>query len=68
MGPLSVVAQAQQSGTHVFRAQLTCDDSDSREIAQGTTRFYEEGIENQAKDSKAPQTANGFSPTAGQKK
>ena len=65
---LSVVAQAQQSGTHVFRAQLTCDDSDSREIAQGTTRFYAEGIENQAKDSKAPQTANGFSPTAGQKK
>ncbi len=35
-----VTAQAFKSGTHVFRAQLTCDESDAREIAEGTTRFF----------------------------
>ena len=35
-----VRAEAFKSGTHVFRAQLTCEDSDSREIAEGTTRFF----------------------------
>ncbi len=35
-----VNAEAFKSGTHVFRAQLTCEDSDSREIAEGTTRFF----------------------------
>ena len=37
-----VEAKASKSGTHIFRAQLTCDDSDSREIAEGTTRFFGE--------------------------
>ncbi len=35
-----VTAAAHQQGTHIFRAQLTCNDSDSREIAEGTTRFF----------------------------
>lgn len=35
-----VNAEAFRSGTHVFRAQLTCEDSDAREIAEGTTRFF----------------------------
>ena len=35
-----VNAEALKSGTHVFRAQLTCEESDSREIAEGTTRFF----------------------------
>ena len=65
---LSVLAQAQESGTHVFRAQLTCDDSDSREIAQGTTRFYTDGAETQSNDAGVTQTANGFSPSAELKK
>ncbi len=40
-----VNAEAFKSGTHVFRAQLTCEDSDSREIAEGTTRFFGEDIQ-----------------------
>ena len=42
-----VSAEALKSGTHVFRAQLTCDDSDSREIAEGTTRFFGEEVPSQ---------------------
>lgn len=41
---VTVHAQATTAGTHIFRAQLTCDDSDSREIAEGTTRFYGDTI------------------------
>ena len=39
---LKVQAKASKGGTHIFRAQLTCTDSDSREIAEGTTRFFGE--------------------------
>ena len=39
-----VTAEALKSGTHIFRAQLTCQDSDAREIAEGTTRFFGEQI------------------------
>ena len=35
-----ITAAASQPGTHIFRAQLTCNDSDSREIAEGTTRYF----------------------------
>jgi uncharacterized repeat protein (TIGR01451 family) len=35
-----ITAAAHQQGTHIFRAQLTCNDSDSREIAEGTTRYF----------------------------
>lgn len=35
-----VTAEAYKSGTHIFRAQLTCKDSDAREIAEGTTRYF----------------------------
>ena len=35
-----VNAEALKPGTHVFRAQLICDEEDSREIAEGTTKFF----------------------------
>jgi hypothetical protein len=37
---LNVSAQALKAGNHIFRAQLTCDETDTREIAEGTTRFF----------------------------
>jgi hypothetical protein len=37
---VEITAAAHQQGTHIFRAQLTCHDSDSREIAEGTTRYF----------------------------
>ena len=37
-----VSAIAHKSGTHIFRAVLTCDDSGSREISEGTTKFFGE--------------------------
>lgn len=40
-----VTAMAHSADTHVFRAQLTCADSDSREIAEGTTRFFGESVQ-----------------------
>ena len=49
-----VTAAAHQQGTHIFRAQLTCNDSDSREIAEGTTRFFSHNGET----SRASSTAN----------
>ncbi len=61
-----VMARAQQPGTHVFRAQLTCADSDAREIAEGTTRFFGEAIEVPV-DQEANTTAdatNEFAPEA----
>ncbi len=49
-----VTAAAHQQGTHIFRAQLTCNDSDSREIAEGTTRFFSHNGES----TRASSTAN----------
>jgi len=49
-----VTAAAHQQGTHIFRAQLTCNDSDSREIAEGTTRFFSHNGES----SRGSATAN----------
>ena len=45
---LIVRAIPENAGTHVFRAQLTCTDSDSREVAEGTTRFYGDEIQSEA--------------------
>ena len=42
-----VTANALKGGTHVFRAQLTCADSDAREIAEGTTRFFGDDVQSQ---------------------
>jgi uncharacterized repeat protein (TIGR01451 family) len=47
-------AEAFKSGTHIFRAQLVCEESDSREIAEGTTRFFGDEIR-----SAGQNTANG---------
>lgn len=49
-----VTAAAHQQGTHIFRAQLTCNDSDSREIAEGTTRFFS----HEGESTRASSTAN----------
>ena len=45
---LIVRAIPENAGTHVFRAQLTCTESDSREVAEGTTRFYGDEIQSEA--------------------
>lgn len=37
---LEVKARATMAGTHEFRAQLTCDEADAREVAGGTTKFF----------------------------
>ena len=37
---LKITARADKEGNHIFRAKLTCKDSDTREIAEGTTKFY----------------------------
>ncbi len=42
---VKVTAEAMKAGTHIFRAQLTCEESDSREVAEGTTRFFGETIQ-----------------------
>ena len=55
---LSITAQATQSGTHIFRAQLTCPDSDSREISEGTTRFFGENVKTQGQNIDVPFKAN----------
>ena len=39
---LKVIASANQPGSHRFRAQLLCDEADSHEVAEGTTRFFGE--------------------------
>lgn len=55
---LQITAEAMKSGTHVFRAQLTCQDSDAREVAEGTTRFFGEEIESTTSSSTSTSTAN----------
>lgn len=40
-----VNAEAYKGGTHIFRAQLTCEESGSREIAEGTTRYFGDTID-----------------------
>jgi len=46
-----VNAEAYKGGTHIFRAQLTCEESDSREIAEGTTRYFGDTIQQPANGS-----------------
>jgi uncharacterized repeat protein (TIGR01451 family) len=42
---VNIIAEALKAGTHIFRAQLICEESDSREVAEGTTRFFGETIQ-----------------------
>ena len=49
-----VKAEAYKSGTHIFRAQLTCDDSAVREIAEGTTRYFGDPVDPPAMSSNSP--------------
>ena len=50
----------------MFRAQLTCDDSDAREIAEGTTRFFGDDVESSqdfgGQDSDTADSTNDFAP------
>ena len=39
-----VTATANKRGTHIFRALLTCEESDAREIAEGTTKFFGDAV------------------------
>ncbi len=60
-----VTAAAHQQGTHIFRAQLTCNDSDSREIAEGTTRFFSHDGESTRASSTANAADANFSTDSG---
>ena len=62
---LSVTASAIKSGTHIFRAQLTCTESDSREIAEGTTRFFGDAVKVKAQQIDIPFKANTADATSG---
>lgn len=57
---LNVVAVAYQPGTHVFRAHLVCEEADSREIKEGTSRFFGDEIPN----ARGSQTATETKPTS----
>ncbi len=49
---LKVRANASQAGSHRFRAQLVCEESDSLEVAEGTTRFFgENGLQESKLDN-----------------
>jgi hypothetical protein len=39
---VKVQAKAGSAGTHIFRAQVTSDNEETREMCEGTTRFYGE--------------------------
>ena len=58
-GPLPTGEQ-NKSGTHIFRAQLTCEDSDAHEIAEGTTRYFGDSIDPPAtsNDSRSANTGD----------
>ena len=51
-----VTGIANKRGTHVFRAFLSCDESDSREVAEGTTKFF--GDEFEVESNRSSATAN----------
>ncbi|QEG23305.1 DUF11 domain-containing protein [Mariniblastus fucicola] len=51
-----ITAIANKRGTHVFRAFLSCDESDSREVAEGTTKFF--GDEFDVESNRETATAN----------
>ena len=57
-----VTAKAQKAGTHIFRAQLTCSEADSREIAEGTTRFFGDQPEELLKRQRTANSNNSFAP------
>jgi uncharacterized repeat protein (TIGR01451 family) len=50
---LKVSANASQPGSHRFRAQLLCEEADSHEVAEGTTRFFGEITTSTAENGEA---------------
>ncbi len=51
---LKVMANASQPGSHRFRAQLLCEEADSHEVTEGTTRFFGEAAASTADQDDAP--------------
>jgi hypothetical protein len=41
----TVTARANVAGVHMFRAQLTCDEADAKEVTQGTNRFFGDEVQ-----------------------
>jgi hypothetical protein len=48
---IKVIASANKAGSHLFRAQVLCEESDLHEVAEGTTKFFGEPA---AADNEAP--------------
>jgi hypothetical protein len=63
---VKVQAKAAAPGTHIFRAQLTGENDETREMSEGTTRFYGDQTSSQPAPSQTPAPAsNGGSPLGG---
>ena len=63
---VKVQAKAAAPGTHIFRAQLTGENDETREMSEGTTRFYGDQTSSQPAPSQTPAPAsNGGSPLSG---
>ncbi|MEM9411270.1 MAG: CARDB domain-containing protein, partial [Planctomycetota bacterium] len=45
---LYVTAQAMKGGAHLFRGELVCKETETREVDEGTTRFFGDDVANQA--------------------
>ena len=57
---LKVNALASKSGSHRFRAQLLCEESDSHEVAEGTTRFYGDDQATRTMNASSGETSGDF--------
>ncbi|MFM7561624.1 MAG: hypothetical protein ACKO81_01170 [Planctomycetota bacterium] len=51
---VKVQAKAAAPGTHIFRAQLTGENEETREMSEGTTRFYGDQTSSQPAPAKSP--------------
>ena len=57
---LKVQAIASQPGSHRFRAQLLCEESDAHEVSEGTTRFFGDSHTVPAQNASTTELDNGF--------
>jgi uncharacterized repeat protein (TIGR01451 family) len=51
---VKVQAKAAAPGTHIFRAQLTGENEETREMSEGTTRFYGDQTSSQPAPAQTP--------------
>ncbi len=56
---LKVIASATKAGSHRFRAQLLCEESDAHEVAEGTTKFFGEAT-TETRNATAPPNQTDF--------